>query len=71
MVNSYSFIFVGQLKMKMLKMPPPHPDGFGWNFWRKVQARSIKFYTLIEDKWPHKSAGNCIASSFRSAAKYY
>ena len=45
------------------------PVGFGWNFLRTVPARIITFYTLIEDKRPHKPAGNVITRSFRSAAK--
>ena len=39
-----------------------------WEPWRTVQARIMKFYTLIEDNRPHKHAANDdVTSCFRSA----
>ena len=46
-------------------------DGFGWNTSRRVKARIIKFYMLIEDNRLHKCAGNDVTSCFWSAAKCY
>ena len=42
-------------------------DGFGWNFSRTVQISIMKFYAVIEDKRPHKPAGNDVTSCFQSA----
>ena len=46
-------------------------DGFCGNLSRTAQARIVKFYELIEDKWPHKPARNGVTSSVRYAAKCY
>ena len=44
---------------KLSKMPPPTASG-GWNHGSSYKI--IKFYILIEDKRPHKPAGNGIAA---------
>ena len=42
-------------------------DGFRCNFSRKVIVKITKFYTVVGDIWPHKSAGYDVTSYFQSA----
>ena len=40
---------------------------FRWNFSRKVIARITKFYTVVGNIWPHKSARYDVTSHVQSA----